>query len=108
MPLPDPRPSETIAKLFPQTDPVKDQKKDQNNGTKPPEPPVAAGANDSAKPAEAARKGAPAAQPAAAVGQPSSARTAAANPVPLPEARPNIKSSGEGRRPRYSRHRRIR
>jgi membrane-bound lytic murein transglycosylase A len=108
MPLPDPRPSETIAKLFPQTDPVKDQKKDQNNGTKPPEPPVAAGANDSAKPAEAARKGAPAAQPAAAVGQPSSARTAAANPVPLPEARPNIKSSGEGRRPRYSRHRRLR
>src|SRR6476660_2692295 len=41
MPLPDPRPSETIAKLFPQTGPAKDQKKDQNNGVKPPEPPGA-------------------------------------------------------------------
>ncbi len=32
MPLPDARPSEKIAKLFPQTDPPKDQPKDPNNG----------------------------------------------------------------------------
>src|ERR1700681_3056826 len=37
MPLPDPRPSEKIAKLFPQTDPLKDQPKDQKNDAKPPE-----------------------------------------------------------------------
>jgi membrane-bound lytic murein transglycosylase A len=86
MPLPDPRPSETIAKLFPQTDPLKDQQKDLKNGAKP-----------------------PAAPPSAAVGQASSARTAAANPVPLPEARPNIKPSRETRRAHYiSRYRRVR
>src|SRR6202043_1386836 len=35
MPLPDPRPSEKIAKLFPQVDPLKDQPKDQKNSAKP-------------------------------------------------------------------------
>jgi membrane-bound lytic murein transglycosylase A len=35
MPVPDPRPSEKIAKLFPQTDPLKDQPKDT---AKPPAP----------------------------------------------------------------------
>jgi len=110
MPLPDPRPSETIAKLFSQTDPLKDQQKDQKNGAKPPEASVAPGAKDTAKATEAARKATPAAaQPPAAVGQASSAQTAAANPVPLPEARPNIKPSREARRPRYiSRYRRVR
>src|SRR6266704_6685167 len=48
LPIPDPRPSETIAKLFPQTDPLKDQQKDQKNGGKPPAASVAAGANDEA------------------------------------------------------------
>jgi membrane-bound lytic murein transglycosylase A len=110
MPLPDPRPSETIAKLFPQADPSKDQQKDQKNGVKPPEASMAPGAKDTAKATEAAKKTLPAAaQPPAAVGQASSAQTAAANPVPLPEARPNIKSSGEARRPRYvRRYRRVR
>jgi len=110
MPLPDPRPSEAIAKLFPQTNPLQNQHKDQNNGAKPPEPAVAAGANDAARPTTTAKKAPPAAaQPPAAAGQASSARTAAANPVPLPEARPNIKSRGEARRPRYiSRYRRVR
>jgi membrane-bound lytic murein transglycosylase A len=37
MPLPDPRPSEKIAKLFPQIDPLKDQAKDQKNSAKPSE-----------------------------------------------------------------------
>ena len=110
MPLPDPRPSETIAKLFPQTDPLKDQQKDQKNGAKPPEASVAPGGKDAARATEAAKKPAPAAaQASAGVGQASSAQTTAANPVPLPEARPNIKPSREARRARYiSRYRRIR
>ena len=110
MPLPDPRPSETIAKLFPQTDPLKDQQKDQKNGAKPPEASVAPGGKDAARATEAAKKPAPAAaQASAGVGQASPAQTTAANPVPLPEARPNIKPSREARRARYiSRYRRIR
>jgi membrane-bound lytic murein transglycosylase A len=81
MPLPDARPSEKIAKLFPQVDPPKDQ----NNGAKPPEP--------SAAPA--------AAQPPAAVAQASTPLAAAAKPVPLPEARPNVKPVRDGRRHRH-------
>jgi membrane-bound lytic murein transglycosylase A len=80
MPLPDARPSEKIAKLFPQVDPLKNQ----------------APATDPAKAA-----GAAAAQPPAAIAQASS--------VPLPEARPSIKPSRDGRRYRYVRHyRRVR
>jgi membrane-bound lytic murein transglycosylase A len=109
MPLPNPRPSEAIAKLLPQTDPLKDQQKDLKNGAKPPEGSVAAGAKDAAKATEAAKKPAPAAPASTAVGQAPSARTAAANPVPLPEARPNIKPSRQARRARYiSRYRRVR
>src|SRR5882724_8377535 len=74
VPLPDPRPSETIAKLFPQTDPLKDQQKDQKNGAKPPEASVAAGAKDAARTTEAAKKPAPAAAQASGVGQASSAQ----------------------------------
>jgi peptidoglycan lytic transglycosylase A len=109
MPLPDPRPSEIIAKLFPQTDPSKDQQKDKKNGAKPPEASVAPGAKDAAKTAEAAKKPAPiTAQPSAGVGRASSAQTAAASPVPLPEARPNIKPGREARRRYISRYRRAR
>jgi membrane-bound lytic murein transglycosylase A len=110
MPLPDPRPSETIAKLFPQVDPLKDQQKDQKKGAKPPEASVAPRTKDTAKAAEAVKKSAPAAaQPSAAVGRAPSAQTAAANPVPLPEARPNIKPSRQARRAYYiSRYRRVR
>ena len=35
MPVPDPRPSEKIARLFAQVDPLKDQQKAQKNGAKP-------------------------------------------------------------------------
>src|ERR1700733_7774635 len=35
MPLPDPRPSEKIAKLFPQVDPLKDKPKELTDGAKP-------------------------------------------------------------------------
>jgi membrane-bound lytic murein transglycosylase A len=81
MPLPDARPSEKIAKLFPQLDTLK----------------VQAPAADPAKSTVPA-----AAQPPAALAQ---ASPAAATPVPLPEARPDIKPSREGRRTRYRRHR---
>ena len=103
MPLPDARPSEKIAKLFPQTDPLKDQQTDQKpkdqNAAKPPEPPSAAG------PKDAAKTSAPAAvQSPAAVAQTSAAQAVVAKPVPLPEARPNIAPDREGRRYRYRRH----
>jgi membrane-bound lytic murein transglycosylase A len=91
MPVPDPRPSEKIAKLFPQVDPLKDQK---------------AGA----KPAEPGAKGAAStAQPATSVAQASTAQAAVAKPVPLPEARPNIQPSRDVRRHRRYRYdRRVR
>ena len=110
MPLPDPRPSETIAKLFPQTDPLKEPQNNQSNGAKLPEVSAAPAPKDAAEAAAPAKTAAPAAaQPASAAGQTSSAQAAAANPVPLPEARPNIKPSRQARRVRYiSRFRRGR
>jgi membrane-bound lytic murein transglycosylase A len=78
MPVPDPRPSAKIAKLFPQVD-----------------------AKDTAGAAEAAKKVTPApAQPATAAAQPSTT-SSAAPAVPLPEARPNIEPSRTGRRYHY-------
>src|SRR5712672_165354 len=61
MPLPGERPSAKIAKLFPQTDPLKEHPKDQKNGAKPPEASVAPGGKDAARATEAAKKPAPAA-----------------------------------------------
>jgi membrane-bound lytic murein transglycosylase A len=75
MPVPDPRPSEKIAKLFPPTDASKGQPKDQKNAA--------------ATPAQSA------------VAQASTPQTAAPKVVPLPEPRPNIKPSPEVRRHRY-------
>jgi membrane-bound lytic murein transglycosylase A len=75
MPVPDPRPSEKIAKLFPPTDASKGQPKDQKNAAATP------------------------AQPA--VAQASTPQTAAPKVVPLPEPRPNIKPSPEVRRHRH-------
>ena len=105
MPLPDARPSEKIAKLFPQVDPLKDQQKDQNKGAKPPEASVAAGAKDAANTPAAAKNAAPAAAPpSTAVAQASTTQTAAAKAVPLPEARPNIEPGRDGRRRHRTRH----
>jgi membrane-bound lytic murein transglycosylase A len=85
MPVPDPRPSEKIAKLFPQVDPLKDQAKDSKSGV------------DSAK----------SAAPAATALAPNlTAQAAVMKPVPLPAARPNVKPASEARRHRY--HRRYR
>ena len=95
MPVPDPRPSEKIARLFPQVDPLKDQPKDQKNGVKPSrhfcrsEPESAASATEPAKNATPP--------------QPPAAAAAIVGKVPLPEARPVIKPDRGERR-----HRRIR
>ena len=78
MPLPDPRPSEKIAKLFPQVDPLKDQPKDQNTSAKP------SGTSVTTPPQSSA----------------AAAQAAAAKVVPLPEARPVIEPVRQGHRHR--------
>nr|WP_161850978.1 MltA domain-containing protein [Bradyrhizobium sp. CCBAU 051011] len=91
MPVPDARPSEQIAKLFPQTDPLK-------NPAKPPD--VTAATN--AKPAAPA-----ATPPAAGPSQAPAVQAAAATPVPLPEPRPKVEAvSPQPRHLRRYRHRR--
>jgi membrane-bound lytic murein transglycosylase A len=105
MPLPDARPSEKIAKLFPQVDPLKDQQKDQKNGARPADAAAAPSEKDAAKTAEPARNAAAAAAPPpTAVAQASTPQVAAVKAVPLPAARPNIKPSREGPRHRHVRH----
>jgi membrane-bound lytic murein transglycosylase A len=98
MPVPDERPSEKIAKLFPQTDPRKG-----NDGPKPVE---TSAAKDAAKGADSAKPIAPAT--ATPVGQAAPTQAAAANPVPLSEARPVIKPANEARRHRHVRRYRYR
>src|SRR4051812_17242496 len=102
LPLPDPRPSEQIAKLFPQIDPLKNQPENQKNGVKPPAASAAPASEGAAKVPEVAKRVAPAgAQPSAAVAQTPTPKTALTKAVPLPEARPNNK---QGRGARRSRH----
>ena len=72
LPLPDPRPSEKIAKLFPQVDPLKDKK-------------------DAAAVKESAKGATP-------VAQATPAQAPAVKPVPLPEARPTAAPAREMRR----------
>jgi membrane-bound lytic murein transglycosylase A len=83
MPLPDPRPSKKIAKLFPQTDPLKNS----------------AGATAPAKDAATLAAAPP---PAAAQAPP--AQAAAATAIPLPEARPSLEPNRGRRHARYYRH----
>jgi membrane-bound lytic murein transglycosylase A len=81
MPVPDERPSEKIAKLFPQTDPLKDSSK--KSAAKPPD--VTAATNT--------RPEAPAATPpAAGPSQAPAIQAAVAKPVPLPEPRPQVEA----------------
>jgi membrane-bound lytic murein transglycosylase A len=82
MPVPDPRPSEKIAKLFPQVDTPTDASK----------------AAESAKNAVAAP-----APPATAAAPTSTAQADAAKAVPLPEPRPAIKPGHDSRRYRRAR-----
>jgi membrane-bound lytic murein transglycosylase A len=93
MPVPDARPSEKIAKLFPQVDPLKGQPKDQTSGAKPAET-----SGPAAKAAEPAKNAVAATPPAAAIAQNTPA--VVAKPVPLPEARPNIKPVRDAHRRR--------
>ena len=98
MPLPDPRPSAKIAKLFPQVDPLKDQQKDSKNGVKPPDASVVPNPKNAVGVTEPA-KNATSPQPPQAV----------AGKVPLPEARPNIEPSRGGHhRRRVNYYRRYR
>jgi peptidoglycan lytic transglycosylase A len=99
MPLPDARPSEKIAKLFPQVDPLKEQPKSPQTGVKPPEGSTAPGAKGAASVPAVANSAAPV-QPSATVAQ-----ATVASPVPLPEARPNIKPAPELRRRHYRHYR---
>jgi membrane-bound lytic murein transglycosylase A len=82
MPVPDLRPSEKIAKLFPQVDPLKDQSKDPTSGAKPTEGSAASTPKPAAGAVESARNLAPSVN----------------GKVPLPEARPGIKPGRGGRR----------
>src|SRR5437868_13357115 len=75
LPVPDERPSEKIAKLFPQTDPQKDK-----SAAKPAEVSAVSAARDAARSADSGKTAAPAA----------ATPVAQAAPVPLPEARPDI------------------
>jgi len=95
MPVPDPRPSEKIAKLFPQVDPMKHAQKDQKNGVTTPDMSAVSNPKGGVGVVEPAKNAAPAPPPAAA-------QQAAAGKVPLPEARPVIKPAREARR-----HRRV-
>jgi membrane-bound lytic murein transglycosylase A len=100
MPLPGERPSAKIAKLFPQTDRLKNQQKDQMDGAKPAETPTASpAAKDGSGTKDVAKTAA-----TAAVAQAATAQAPAAQAVPLPEARPAIKPSRHARRHRYHRH----
>jgi membrane-bound lytic murein transglycosylase A len=97
LPVPDARPSETIAKLFPQVDPLKDQPKDTKSGVKPAETASASAAT----PKQPAKSGPPAATPAT---QALATTTPVAKPVPLPEARPKTAPVREVRRQRRYRY----
>jgi membrane-bound lytic murein transglycosylase A len=98
MPVPDARPSEKIARLFPQVDPLKDKPKDQKTLTKP--------SAASAAPATDAPNGNAAAKPATPVVQTPTAQAQVTQPVPLPEVRPNIQPSRDEFRRRRTRYRR--
>jgi membrane-bound lytic murein transglycosylase A len=108
MPVPDARPSQKIAKLFPQVDPPKDQPKDQRSGAAPAATSAALGPKDAGKTPEPA-KGAAAtpAQPSTSVALAPATQAVAAK-IPLPEARPNIKPGREVGRQRYVRRYRVR
>jgi membrane-bound lytic murein transglycosylase A len=92
MPLPGKRPSARIAKLFPQTETLKGQ---PNKVSKPQDASSGATTKDAAA----------AATPIAPRAVPTPRNTVIAAAVPLPEARPKIRSSRPGRRFRHHRGR---
>ena len=98
MPLPEARPSEKIAKLFPQSDQFKDKTK-SGAGSPAVGAAVSNPGDGSGAPSKAATSSA--AGPAATVGQ-------ATAGVPLPAARPDVRPSRAGRRHRHYRYGRRR
>jgi membrane-bound lytic murein transglycosylase A len=103
VPVPDERPSEKIAKLFPPIDPLKDPAKDTKDVAKPAEAAPAPGpSKEAASAKEPPKSAAPAAAPAT---QASVAAAPVAGPVPLPEARPKLAPPREVRRQRHYRYR---
>jgi membrane-bound lytic murein transglycosylase A len=87
MPLPDPRPSETIARLFPPVQDATEQQEKKDPG--PPGPTSAPGASE-ANPPKAADTPVQPVEPAQTPVQSPSTQTVVAKPVRLPEPRPNI------------------
>jgi membrane-bound lytic murein transglycosylase A len=83
MPVPDDRPSEKIAKLFPQTTPLKDPSREQANAAKSPEVTSATNTRPTAQPA-------PPTPPVPS--QVPATQAAVAKPVPLPEPRPKVEA----------------
>lgn len=106
MPIPDERPSEKIAKLFPQVDPLPkaSTNKPSTNGAKPAEASALPATKDTANTKEAAGNVAPPTPPAVAVA-PGATQAAVTKPVPLPEARPNITPAHDVRRRHHYRYR---
>ena len=109
MPLPGRRPSAKIAKLFPQTDPLKDQPTSDSKSSPAPAAATAKDAlvkdtlvKDSLVKDLGKSTAAPVAVPTAPVVQ-TPGNTDIAKAVPLPEARPNIESSRPVRRLRHDR-----
>jgi membrane-bound lytic murein transglycosylase A len=92
LPVPDARPSETIAKLFPQTDPAADQAKDQGQAkdakvdAKPQIASATAADSKPASPAPQAKSPSPALSPATVA----QATDTPAATIPLPAPRPRI------------------
>src|SRR6185503_2840551 len=78
LPVPDDRPSEKIAKLFPQTDPKNAAKPSEVTSAKPPEVTATTNSGNMA--------------PAAVPTQPPAVQAAVAKPVPLPEPRPKVEA----------------
>ncbi len=101
VPVPDARPSEKIAKLFPQTDPLKDAKPAV---VAPAVTPPAAGSTQ--KPAVPIAQDTSTPKGASTTKAASTAQATAAKPVPLPEARPATAPAPEKSRRRYRRYRR--
>src|SRR5437868_3221499 len=100
MPVPDDRPSEKIAKLLPQTDPLKDPSREQKSAAKPPE--ITSGTNT--RPAAQAAPPTPAVVPAATA----AIQPPVAKPVPLPEPRPRVEAASVKPHQRHLRRNRYR
>jgi membrane-bound lytic murein transglycosylase A len=113
MPLPDARPSEKIAKLFPQTDPKKAEPqkgepvKDVKESARTPDSKASDSKTPESKPVE--KTVTPPAAAAAVAPVTQTAAQPVVKPVPLPEARPEIKPQVKSEvRSKRRVHRRVR